>query len=153
MSWRPSSLLAWVVFALACSGDRSGGSAPTETIPLWIRGHILTVELCADPESRARGLMFRRTIADNAGMLFVFPSPRPLSFWMRNTFVPLSIAFLDGGGRILNIEAMAPFDEAGHRSAGEAAYALEVPLGWFEQHAIEAGDVAVFKLPSGFWVQ
>ncbi len=83
--------------------------------------------------------MYRFSLAPEAGMLFVFDAPRPLSFWMRNTYMPLSIAFIDAQGTILNIEDMAPKDERMTWSAGPALYALEMRKGWFAQKGIGPG--------------
>jgi uncharacterized membrane protein (UPF0127 family) len=84
--------------------------------------------------------MFRYDLKDNEGMLFVFPAAQKQSFWMKNTPLPLSIAFIDGKGTILNIRDMMPFTTDGHPSEGEALYALEVNRGWFAQRGIKAGD-------------
>jgi uncharacterized membrane protein (UPF0127 family) len=72
-------------------------------------------------------------------MLFIFERPEPLSFWMKNTFIPLSIAFLDTDGRILNIEDMAPQTETTHWSKGPALYALEMRKGWFMERGVKPG--------------
>jgi uncharacterized membrane protein (UPF0127 family) len=74
-------------------------------------------------------------------MLFVFEAPQPLSFWMKDTYVPLSIAFVDTRGRIVNIEDMRPQDESPHFSKGLALYAIEMRQGWFAAKGIGAGDV------------
>jgi uncharacterized membrane protein (UPF0127 family) len=74
-------------------------------------------------------------------MLFVYPDARPLSFWMENTSIPLSIAYLTPEGAILNIEDMVPFDRDSVPSEGPALYALEVNRGWFERHKVGVGDV------------
>ena len=73
-------------------------------------------------------------------MLFVFESAEPLGFWMKNTYIPLSIAYIDNGGRILNIEDMAPQTETTHWSKGPGRYALEMRKGWFAERGIRAGD-------------
>jgi len=73
-------------------------------------------------------------------MLFVFEQPEPLAFWMKNTYIPLSIAFIDVNGIILNIEDMAPQTESTHQSRGAALYALEMRKGWFAERTIRPGD-------------
>jgi hypothetical protein len=128
-------------------------SRTTTTIPLTIAGHQLQAELATTPEQRSRGLMFREDLPENGGMLFVFPQTRQVSFWMKNTPLPLSIAFLDADKRILNIVDMEPFDETSHPSAGPARYALEVHQGWFAERGIEAGMVCEFQLPANVPVQ
>jgi uncharacterized membrane protein (UPF0127 family) len=84
--------------------------------------------------------MYRFSLQPDHGMLFVFAKPQVLAFWMKNTYVPLSIAFIDSEGRILNIEDMAPQTETTHPSRGAALYALEMKKGWFVQHGIAPGD-------------
>jgi len=110
------------------------------TVSLAIGKHVLVAEVAATPQSRERGLMFRYSMKDDEGMLFVFPEPQRLSFWMKNTPLPLSIAFLDADGVILNIRDMMPFSTDGHASAGDALYALEMNRGWFAQRGLGAGD-------------
>jgi uncharacterized membrane protein (UPF0127 family) len=111
------------------------------TIPLTINGHKITAEVARSPDERATGLMNRFSLKPDTGMLFVFEQPEPLAFWMKNTYVPLSIAFLDAGGRILNIEDMAPQTETTHWSKGPALYALEMRKGWFTERGIAPGQV------------
>ena len=108
---------------------------------LVIGGHRLTVEVAATPETRATGLMNRFSLQPDHGMLFVFEAPQPLSFWMKDTYVPLSIAFVDTRGRIVNIEDMRPQDESPHFSKGLALYAIEMRQGWFAAKGIGAGDL------------
>ncbi len=88
------------------------------TVTLAINGHKIVAEVASTPDDRATGLMNRFSLQPDRGMLFVFEHPEPLSFWMKNTFIPLSIAFLDASGRILNIEDMAPQTETTHWSQG-----------------------------------
>ena len=115
-------------------------------IGLDVGGHVIRVEVADTPGTRETGLMNRFSIPPDEGMLFVFAAPQPLAFWMRNTYTPLSIAFIDGEGRILNIEEMAPRTDDSHLSRGEALYALEMRQGWFRRHGIEPG-VVVKRLP------
>ena len=83
--------------------------------------------------------MYRFSLPADHGMLFVFPQPQPLSFWMRNTYIPLSIAYIDVEGRILNVVEMAPRSDATHPSRGEALYALEMRKGWFADKGVGPG--------------
>lgn len=108
-------------------------------IKLSIGGHPLTAEVAANNGQRFTGLMHRFSLPPDHGMLFVFAAPRTQSFWMRNTYIPLSIAFMDSDGRILNIEDLAPQDDRSKWSAGPALYALEMRKGWFAQKGIRAG--------------
>ena len=131
-------LLALPILALAAD------DAPTRT--LTIRDQKLEVEIASTPQTRALGLMNRFSLRTDHGMLFVFETPQPLAFYMKNTYVPLSIAFVDARGRILNIEDMRPLDESTHWSKGLALYAIEMRQGWFASKGVGPGD-AVTGLP------
>jgi uncharacterized membrane protein (UPF0127 family) len=121
----------------------------TPTIELRVGGQALLIELAFTSDQRERGLMFRSQMAANTGMLFVFPNDQNLSFWMRNTQLPLSIAFIDANQRILNIEEMQALDDKTfHQSRGPARYALELNQGWFVQYGVKAGDPVEFTLPA-----
>jgi uncharacterized membrane protein (UPF0127 family) len=138
---RKSAVALLLVFPmLAAAAD----DAPTRT--LTIRDQKLEVEIASTPQTRALGLMNRFSLRQDHGMLFVFEAPQPLSFYMKNTYVPLSIAFIDARGKILNIEDMRPLDESIHWSKGLALYAVEMRQGWFASKGIGAGD-AVTGLP------
>lgn len=106
---------------------------------LKVSGHVLCVEVANTQAARARGLMFRQSLHESGGMLFVFPQAGQHSMWMMNTDIPLSVAFLDEEGVILNIADMMPRTATAHRSAGAAKYALEMNLGWFGARNITAG--------------
>ena len=118
------------------------------TTRLTIGSTTLTAEIAATEEHRATGLMHRFSLAPDSGMLFVFDVPRVQSFWMRNTYIPLSIAFIDASGTVLNIEDMQPKDERPTFSSSPALYALEMRKGWFAQKGITAG-ARVSGLPGG----
>jgi uncharacterized membrane protein (UPF0127 family) len=110
------------------------------TVELRINGHRVVAEVAATEASRTTGLMNRFSLQPDHGMLFVFKEAQPQAFWMKNTYVPLSIAFIGGDGRILNIDDMAPQTEATHPSRGPALYALEMKKGWFAERGIKPGD-------------
>ena len=114
-------------------------SAEILTIHLKVSGHTLSAEVAYKKESRIRGLMYRSFMDKNSGMLFVFPETARHSMWMINTYIPLSIAFLDKNGIILNIIDMSPHTRTKHTAASEAKYALEMNLGWFSAKNIKAG--------------
>jgi len=99
------------------------------------------LDIADSPDARTVGLMNRLTLDENTGMLFVFDECKPRSFWMKETYIPLSIAYLDDFGKILNIEKMVPFDLTGVRSKHPARYALEMNEGWFEKNGITPGDM------------
>ena len=109
-------------------------------VDLTIKTAKFKAEVAADNNSRTIGLMNRFSLKPDQGMIFVFAQSEPLAFWMRNTFVPLSIAYIDSKGVIVNIIDMKPQDESTHPSAGPAMFALEMKQGWFKQHGIVAGD-------------
>ena len=126
------------VFWVVAIGAAHAAELPT--IELNVKGHRLIAEIAANSETRTTGLMHRFSLKPNHGMLFVFGEPQPLAFWMKNTYVPLSIAFIGADGRILNIEDMSPQTEATHPSRGLALYALEMKKGWFAERGIGTGD-------------
>jgi uncharacterized membrane protein (UPF0127 family) len=99
-------------------------------------------EVARTPEERERGLMFRESLANGRGMLFVFPDARHRSFWMKDTFIPLDIAYLDGELRIVDILPMEPQSESTYPSTQPAMFALEVPTGWFAEKGIAVGAQA-----------
>ena len=99
----------------------------------------IQAEVAARDPDRMQGLMHRRSMPANHGMLFVFAQAARHCMWMRNTFLPLSVAFLDEEGRILNIEDMQPQTEDNHCAAKTARYALEMNLGWFAGKGIKPG--------------
>jgi uncharacterized membrane protein (UPF0127 family) len=103
-------------------------------------------EIARTETEREMGLMFRESLADGEGMLFIFEKDRMLSFWMKNTRLPLSIAYIGYNGRILEIHDMQPLDLSPIRSGRSARYALEVPQGWFERAGVKTGDVFVILL-------
>ncbi len=118
------------------------------TLSVVINGHRLVVEVATTPQSRACGLSRRFALDENHGMLFVYPIAGLRSFWMKDTRIPLSIAFLDDSGEIINIEIMLP-DQSGkrYRSNLPARYALEVNQGWFRSHGIKRGDRVEMRQP------
>ena len=101
---------------------------------------IIVAETAASEASRALGLMGRDHLDRNHGMLFVFGRPGRYRMWMKNTLLPLSVAFMDERGTILNIEDMAPLTLDLHASKGDAAYALEMEQGWFRAHHVRPGE-------------
>ena len=132
---------AMICAALLLGATLAAAAADLPQRTLTIGDNKLIVEVAATPQTRETGLMNRFSLQQDHGMLFVFEVPQPLAFWMKNTYIPLSIAFVDRNGRILNIEDMRPQDESTHWSKGLALYAIEMRQGWFASKGIEAGDV------------
>lgn len=108
-------------------------------ITLTIAGHKLTAEVAASNPERMQGLMHRRMMPENRGMLFVFTEEARHAMWMKNTFIPLSVAFVDSKGVITNIEDMKPHTEDSHGAVKPVRYALEMNVGWFAKRGIKAG--------------
>lgn len=109
------------------------------TTELSINQITVQAEIAATPASLKRGLMFRESLPPNHGMLFVFNQPQIQCFWMKNTPLPLSIAFIDEMGVITRITDMQPLSEQTHCPPEEVSYALEMAQGWFSQYGITAG--------------
>jgi len=115
-----------------------------------IKGLTLRVEVAATPAARACGLSHRPTLSYDQGMLFVYPAPQPLVYWMKDTLIPLSIAFIDATGRIVSIQDMTPMQtDEKYRSPLPAPYAIEVNQGWFVEQKIQVGDTVEIRLPMG----
>ena len=102
--------------------------------------HVIRAEVAADGPTRMRGLMMRERLGPNEGMLFVFEQKAGHCFWMKNTLIPLSIAFLDDDGTIANIADMQPQSEQSHCPARAVRYALEMEQGWFARRGLKAGS-------------
>jgi uncharacterized membrane protein (UPF0127 family) len=115
-------------------------TAQTPPIELSASFHRIEAEVVADQASRAQGLMHRKSMASNRGMLFVFPQAGRHCMWMRNTFLPLSVAFVDDQGKILNIEDMEPQTEINHCANAPARFALEMNRGYFVEKGIKPGQ-------------
>jgi len=108
-------------------------------IALAVNGHKLTAEVAHTDPARAQGLKNRRMLPENRGMLFVFTATAHHAMWMMNTYIPLSVAFIDERGVIINIEDMKPHTQDTHPAAKPAKYALEMNQGWFGKRGIKPG--------------
>jgi len=142
----------------ACSGD--GGPAdpsppPPATNRLTVNNATVTVAIAATSAARTQGLMGVTRMAADSGMMFVFADNRQRAFWMKDTPMPLSIAFLDANKKIIFLADMAPdtITTYGGLNAGQMRYALEVNQGWFASHAVTVGMYATFTLPTGLVVE
>lgn len=145
-------VIVWVLFtggwvAATCHGpEREGpppaptGAVPETLIPLKVGGKEMLAEVAISEDERSLGLMHRKSLGRDRGMVFVYPEEEKLSFWMKNTLIPLSIAFCREDGRITEIQKMEPMDEMSHVSREPGMYALEVNQGWFEENGIRVGD-------------
>jgi uncharacterized membrane protein (UPF0127 family) len=111
-----------------------------KTSSVKVGSHPLKVEVAADEEQHLQGLMYRKSLGREEGMLFIFDEPAYHSMWMKNTLIPLSVAFIDRNGVILNILDMEPQTLDSHMAAGPAVYAIETNKGWFAEKKIKPGD-------------
>jgi uncharacterized membrane protein (UPF0127 family) len=116
-------------------------------IPLTAGMHLIQAEIAANDKDRQQGLMFREKMGPNEGMVFVFDAPATVCMWMKNTLLPLSVAFIDEGGKIVNIEDMAPQTTQSHCAKKPVRYALEMNQGWFKQKNVKPGST-IAGLPS-----
>lgn len=120
------------VWNLAC--------AELPEVTLSVGTHKLSAEVASTDAQRSTGLMHRRMMPENRGMLFVFPEVALHSMWMMNTYLPLSVAFLDRDGVIINIADMEPHTRTTHGAVRPAKFALEMNQGWFRKRGVKAGD-------------
>ena len=135
-------LLASALFAacVATAQARNGPQAALPVVNLNADIQVIHAEVASTESERERGLMFRSELPGNDGMLFVFEAPERQCFWMHNTPLPLSIAFIADGGAIVNIDDMAAETDTSHCSLEPVRYALEMAQGWFTAKGIKAGD-------------
>jgi uncharacterized membrane protein (UPF0127 family) len=115
---------------------------------LTINGKKIQVEVARTEDEKARGLMFRESLGKDDGMLFAYDREEFLTFWMKNTLIPLSIAFIDRRGKIVDIQDLEPFSLNTHVSALPAQYALEMNKGWFKRNGVGVGDLV--RIPPSF---
>lgn len=136
--------LIFFLLIASCAGaqDKAQPKLPTANLAIAAKNGtvMLTAELARSVREQQTGLMFRAKLDDGEGMLFIFERDRILSFWMKNTLIPLSIAYLDRGGVIREIHDMKAGQLNSTQSARSLRYALEVPLGWFERAGVSIGD-------------
>jgi hypothetical protein len=130
----PGLSVAWAVLAATPATP-----ADLPVLELSAGIHLIRAEVANTFDSRARGLMFRKGLGANSGMLFVFPDVTTHCMWMKNTYVPLSVAFVDEQGTIVSIHDMKPLDETSHCAARPARFALEMSQGWFAQKGVKPG--------------
>jgi len=153
--WLPNLLLIISIFSSACrnSVPSLAKSETTDnaviqgrpqpklpTIKVWLGPHELTAEVAHTMDQLTNGMMFRSNMDEQEAMLFVFPEPYQVAFWMKNTLIPLSCAYIDGDGIILEIHDMKPKDETQIRAASDRIqFVLETRQGWFERNNISVG--------------
>jgi uncharacterized membrane protein (UPF0127 family) len=131
--------LVAMTIAAALSLPAQISRAQTPTISLGAGIHLIRAEVAANDDTRMRGLMFRKSLEPNQGMLFVFDELSTHCMWMKNTLIPLSVAFIAADGVIVNIADMKPHDETTHCALRPVPYALEMDRGWFATRGLKAG--------------
>ncbi|VVE66253.1 signal peptide protein [Pandoraea captiosa] len=134
-----TSIAAFMAFVPASAGAQIKQPGEFPTVQLSAGMYLIKAEVAANEKDREQGLMYRKSMPANAGMLFVFEQSAGHCFWMKNTDLPLSIAFLADDGTIVNIEDMAPQTEDNHCPRAAVRYALEMNQGWFRSKNIKAG--------------
>ncbi|MDR1220494.1 MAG: DUF192 domain-containing protein [Treponema sp.] len=132
--------LAALFFLLSCFSSKPFKTARLSIATSAGKTVDISVEIAATEEERGQGLMFRKKIEDGKGMIFLFEKDQIMSFWMKNTLVPLSIAFILSDGRIAEIRDMEPQSLAAVNSERSCRYALETPQGWFARSGVGVGD-------------
>jgi uncharacterized membrane protein (UPF0127 family) len=144
-----AAVISLAAIALAsCRGAADRPQKGLKEINLSCRGIEISAEVARTEDEMAKGLMFRTELPDGKGMLFAYTADQRLSFWMKNTLIPLSIAFIASDGTIVEILDMTPRSLAPLRSTRSVRYALEVPQGWFDRVGIKAGDrIRIPSLP------
>lgn len=138
--------IIFILFIAVLFASCSEGLEKSEITIFNSSGEKITLEaeLALTPEARQQGYMHRKNVNPGEGMLFVFPADQVLSFWMKNTSVPLSIAYISSKGKILEIHDLVPFSEKSVPSSRSVRYALEVPQGWFKDSGIAEGCYVEF---------
>jgi uncharacterized membrane protein (UPF0127 family) len=131
--------IPFVLAALTVSAAAQQGPQKLPAITLNAGIHNIRAEVAQTPDERATGLMFRREMAQQDGMLFVFEEPATQCFWMKNTLLPLSVAFVADDGTIVNLDDMKPQTLDSHCSAKPVRYVLEMNVGWFAKRGLKAG--------------
>ncbi len=146
-------MMVMVLVAVAGAEDVSPPAAPVPAVAahgeirsLTFGGAVLRAHVADTPDERSHGLMGVTALAADEGMVFVYPRARELTFWMKDTPLPLSIAYIGAEGRVIHVADMQPFDTQLIPSGGAALYAVETRQGWFREHAVEVG-AQVLGLP------
>lgn len=135
---RQSVVKGALLSAVLCSGATLAQPMPLAELGAGM--YRIEAEVAHTAQARQVGLMNRKSMASQHGMVFVFEQAATHCMWMKNTYLPLSVAFVDAQGRVINIEDMQPQTEDNHCAAAPARFALEMNLGWFSERGIKAGD-------------
>ncbi|GGW80714.1 DUF192 domain-containing protein [Alteromonas halophila] len=136
--------LCIALLLFACSGHAQQ-DVSFESATVTMAGNTYQVEFAKSFEQRARGLMFRETLCSDCGMLFHFTPPKRAGMWMKNTLIPLDVAFIDEQGVITDIKPLQPHDLTSVSASQTVSYALEMNQGWFATHNIQEGDQIIIN--------
>ena len=136
---RQSIMKGALLGAVLCAGPSLAQPMPLAELGAGM--YRIEAEVAHTAQARQVGLMMRKTMAPQRGMVFVFEHDATHCMWMKNTFLPLSVAFVDAQGKVINIEDMQPQTEDNHCASAPARFALEMNLGWFRERGIKAGDI------------
>lgn len=139
LGFRNAITFCWALALGLAAQAQTGPQPKLPTTAITAGMHVIQAELAVQPEQQAVGMMFRREMGANEGMLFVNDEPGVRCFWMRNTLIPLSIAFIADDGSIVNIADMAAQSEQSHCSTKPVRFALEMRQGWFAKRGMKAG--------------
>jgi len=137
MKTGPKTAAAVITLIAATAAPAALAQLPTVELTAGI--HLIRAEVANTFEARTQGLMFRKYLGPNEGMLFVFPQSDAYCMWMKNTLIPLSVAFLDPQGKIVSISEMQPQTETSHCATAPAKFALEMSGGWFAAKGLKPG--------------
>jgi uncharacterized membrane protein (UPF0127 family) len=141
MNRTPSFLTSLTALILIFATASIAAQQKFQVISLTAGIHVIQAEVVAKEVERQQGLMFREKMGPNEGMVFLFDTPAKVCMWMKNTLLPLSVAFIDEDGRIVNIENMMPHTTDSHCAKKPVRYALEMNQGWFKQKNIKPGTM------------
>jgi len=144
------SILPIAVFALltACGNHDTKPVAPKsvdDRFTITVGAQSVRMQVAIPPNETQQGLMYRKSMAPDEGMVFLFEHPQQMGFWMRNTEIPLDIGYFDGDGKLKEIYPMYPHDERPVQSLGVRQFALEMNQGWFRDHGVKVGDTLDLK--------
>ena len=147
----PLFAASFLVLLAACGNDAKKVEAVKsveDRFPIRIGDQVVRMQVAAQPNEMQKGLMFVKAMGEDEGMIFVFDAPQPMSFWMRNTLIPLDIGYLNPDGELKEVYPMYPHDERSVRSIARRQLAVEMNQGWFARHGVKPGaklDLAALK--------
>ncbi len=148
----PLFAAAFLVLLAACGNDAKKAEAATKSVderfPIKVGERVVQMQVALSGGETQKGLMFVKSMAESDGMIFIFPRPQPMAFWMRNTEIPLDIGYFDGDGTLREVYPMYAHDEHSVRSLANRQFALEMNLGWYARNGVKPGvklDLAALK--------